>query len=521
MSQQPIPVMVHISGMRRGETQRLSGDAIRVNPGAGGVDLLSPDESANAEHYATLHASGSTYELAVAAGQTVWVNGEKVTNRLLSSGDLLEIGEGGPVLRFRLYPANAAVYKSVREAFADCVDCVRHEGQSLPARVVLFLGGMAREITTQTSPRFRVVFFGLITVLVIMLVVTTVLLTRQSLDLEQRLAEEQARVSGLTELIKRVQNEAFNRQELTEIRSTIEDNLSATVRRVEQLEARTAAVSQVIAAAAQSTVFIQGSFGFEDPATGRPLRLMVGPDGQPLRARQGPSAVTLEGDGPVFELQYTGTAFIIGPDGQLITNRHVAVPWENETAYQGITRLGLQPVTRRLIGYLPGIERPFDVALLAASDQADVAILRCTDVAGLRPPLVLSNAVPAPGEEVIVLGYPTGIRALLARSGKAFVNDLSQQKDLDFWSIARLLAAAGRISPLATRGIVGQVTANAIVYDAETTKGGSGGPVLGLGGEVVAVNAAILPEFGGSNLGVPVRQVHALLMQAEDPGRTK
>ncbi len=49
------------------------------------------------------------------------------------------------------------------------------------------------------------------------------------------------------------------------------------------------------------------------------------------------------------------------------------------------------------------------------------------------------------------------------------------------------------------------------MYDAETTSGGSGGPVLSLDGRVVAVNAAILPEFGGSNLGVPVARVHALI----------
>jgi S1-C subfamily serine protease len=52
------------------------------------------------------------------------------------------------------------------------------------------------------------------------------------------------------------------------------------------------------------------------------------------------------------------------------------------------------------------------------------------------------------------------------------------------------------------------------VYDAETTHGGSGGPVLDINGSVVAVNAAILPEYGGSNLGVPVARLRALLADA-------
>ena len=58
---------------------------------------------------------------------------------------------------------------------------------------------------------------------------------------------------------------------------------------------------------------------------------------------------------------------------------------------------------------------------------------------------------------------------------------------------------------------MGQVTGDAIVYDAETTHGGSGGPVLGVDGKVVAVNAAIIPRFGGSNLGVPASEARRLI----------
>ena len=53
--------------------------------------------------------------------------------------------------------------------------------------------------------------------------------------------------------------------------------------------------------------------------------------------------------------------------------------------------------------------------------------------------------------------------------------------------------------------------------------GGSGGPVLNIEGKVVAVNAAILPEFGGSNLGVPVSKVRELLadlgLDPSQPGK--
>ncbi len=83
----------------------------------------------------------------------------------------------------------------------------------------------------------------------------------------------------------------------------------------------------------------------------------------------------------------------------------------------------------------------------------------------------------------------------------------------DFWTTTRHLSEAGHIAPLATRGIGGQATLDSVVYDAETTHGGSGGPVLGLNGEVQAINAAILTDFGGSNLGIPAAAARRLLDQ--------
>lgn len=505
----PIPVVVHISGSRRGITERLSGDTVRIDtaPDSSGIRFVSPEQSSESDFFATLHPAGHTYELAVAPGKKVWVNGEKVESRVLQSGDLLEVGKGGTVLRFRLYAPGTQIYKSVGEAFSDCIDCARHDGRPFIGRTTAFFGALVRELSTQTPIRFRL---GML-IAVALLILTTVLLTRHSLDLEERLAREQARVSELVELMERTQDEAFDREELEALRTEIESGISATVERVEALEARSAAIRQVIAAASQSTLFIQGSFGFEDPESNRPLRMLLGPDGLPLRTPQGRPAVTLEGDGPLVEINYTGTAFLVDPDGLLLSNRHVALPWENDAAYQGISELGLEPVIRRLIAYLTDVEEPFDVELVAASDKADLALLRCSGVTGLRSPLNLTETAPQAGDEVIVLGYPTGIRALLARAGQAFLEDLAEQQDLDFWAVARHLSKAGHIRPLASRGIVAQLTADAVVYDAETTQGGSGGPVLGLNGEVIAINTAILPDFGGSNLGVPARYARELL----------
>ncbi len=72
--------------------------------------------------------------------------------------------------------------------------------------------------------------------------------------------------------------------------------------------------------------------------------------------------------------------------------------------------------------------------------------------------------------------------------------------------IRKLLEEQDYITPLSTTGIISQLSESYVVYDAATAMGGSGGPVLTLEGQVIGVNAAVMREFGGSNLGVPVFQ---------------
>ncbi len=197
-----------------------------------------------------------------------------------------------------------------------------------------------------------------------------------------------------------------------------------------------------------------------------------------------------------------------------MTNAHLAVPWQFDGSANTMVQRGLSPVMLRQVAYHPGIEVPMEVDLVMASNSADVAVLRCSGMSGQVRPLQLAETPAQPGEEVFVLGYPAGIRALLARTNEAFVESLMLDPQADFWRTARRLSEAGYMSPLATRGIVGQATPDRVVYDAETTQGGSGGPVLRLNGEVLAVNTEVLGGFAGSNLGVPASHARELLSRA-------
>ncbi|MCZ6900751.1 MAG: FHA domain-containing protein, partial [Bacteroidetes bacterium] len=154
----PTPVIVHLSGRRRGHTQRLSGELIRIGTSAdAGVRLgLKPGNEASL--MATLVLRESTYEFIAEPGLDCWVNGERTERTILNSGDVLEIGRPGTILRFRLYKGGSKAYKTIGQAFSDCADCAHHGATNPLARLLIMLYGPPFELATQTPITVRVVF---------------------------------------------------------------------------------------------------------------------------------------------------------------------------------------------------------------------------------------------------------------------------------------------------------------------------------------------------------------------------
>jgi serine protease Do len=505
---QPLPVIVFLSGSRRGTTLRLGGEraCIGTDPSCE-VRVPMDTEPLPLPHHATLTRRGGSYEVTTSSGAEVWVNGERVEHLVLASGDVMEIGRDGAVLRFRIYEPGSAAYKSLREVFSDCYECARAEN-TVARKAATLMRAVPRELATNTSGRFRI----LMVLALLSLATATGVLARRSMQLEEQLVGEIERVSGLSDLVARADDQSLGQAELEDLVA----QLGSTRARVDSLEALSTANTRVVAGAASATLFIQGSYRFVQPVSGQPLRMVIGPDGRPVTNALGHPALTLEGDGPPLEVFLTGTGFVASPDGLVLTNRHVAVPWEFDEASKGMIESGFVAEWTRLVGYLPGIDGPLEIEVVAASDDADLAVVRSRGMSGRVPWVELGTDEPAQGDAVIVMGYPLGLRALMARSDEAFIRELQADHVGGFFEQAERLAAAGFMHPLATRGIVGQVTRSSVVYDAETTSGGSGGPVVTLsGGKVVAINMAILPEFGGSNLGVPAARARALLEQAE------
>ena len=504
-----IAALEHLTGPARGVATWLSGADLDVSLSDARLIRIteSGGEQARDDVVARLHRCEDTYEIEAREAHPLWVNGERVSAKRLENRDLIEFGDSGPLSRLQLYGDGSRVRKSVVDIVRDCIDYTRVSRQPMRVRISRACRDLYRNFAGQTTVLFRLS----VIVAIVILAAVTFYQGRSTVRLQQQVQSDAVRIESFAGALTRARQEALRPGDLNALRQELSHRLSAATERLAVLEERSDASARIIASAMQSIVFLQGAYGFRETATSRMLRHAVDDQGRSLFTPRGQPLLTFEGAGPVAERQFTGTAFIVSDTGLLLTNRHVALPWEDDASVEALGEQGTEPVPIKFIGYLPHTREPFAVELLKASDDADLAVLQGKDVTGGIRALALSGTPPKPGDEVIVMGYPTGLKSMLAQTGDAFIEKLQASENLDFWAVAARLSEEQFIRPLASRGIIGQVSRATVVYDAETTHGGSGGPVLDINGQVIAVNAAIIPEYGGSNLGVPAEYARRLL----------
>jgi S1-C subfamily serine protease len=222
----------------------------------------------------------------------------------------------------------------------------------------------------------------------------------------------------------------------------------------------------------------------------------------------------VSGRGQSFRARVAGTGFVVAP-GLLATNRHVAEPWYGDREVAVALRHGGSPVLETLVAYFPGSPLPVKLETAVLAKHGDLAVLRFETTAftnKLRP-LTLSQAQPHVGESVSVLAYPMGVTGMVAKSPAVVYERLSSHPDDA--DTAGELAALSLIRPSATFGHIGDVTGDKLIYDAPTARGGSGGPVLNLRGEVVGINSAYIDGFSGGTLGITAAELRPLLETAK------
>jgi serine protease Do len=292
----------------------------------------------------------------------------------------------------------------------------------------------------------------------------------------------------------------------------LKDELAATRGRLEALETERAAAERIIKEYGAGVCLIQGSYAFYD-ASDRPLRYRIDASGLAVRNPDGSYGLDVAGGGGVHTQLYFGTGFLVDRRGLVLTNRHVGEPWWRDGASDLLIGDGFRPRLLSFRAFFPHEAAPFPLAVERLSEKADLALLRLDVRKRAIPvlPIDASRAAAVPGRPVVLVGYPTGLEALLAKAEASVVRQIIDSAGTNPERVVEALGRKGLIRPSTTQGHIGDVTRTDIVFDAPTTEGGSGGPVFNKAGAVIAVEYAILQKFGGNAFGVPVQYALELL----------
>ncbi|WP_018333985.1 S1C family serine protease [Actinomycetospora chiangmaiensis] len=154
-----------------------------------------------------------------------------------------------------------------------------------------------------------------------------------------------------------------------------------------------------------------------------------------------------------------GSGVIISADGLIMTNNHVLAAGRSG---------GLQAL------FADGSAAP--VSLVGTAPAADIAVVRATGVANLRPATLGDSNELRQGQAVVAVGAPLGL------SGTVTSGIVS--------ALRRPVAAGGSTADQSS-------VIDAIQTDAAINPGNSGGPLADSAGRIVGINTAIASVTGG------------------------
>lgn len=535
---------IHLSGSKRGEVETLSEDIIKIGSGEEcGLRFDPQGDPSVAPLQAEIRFENCEYILSD-LGRGTFVNNRMVPEIILRDGDIIEFGEGGAKVRFRIRPEDRAC-KPFREICADCLDRTIIASSNRLVAFPSFLKAMLREVYREASWKVRVAVFSVLFMMAASLLASPALLYKSYLDrlhyeksllrlsreiqsdrlsqkeLERHLVEAreqlafqrtetEAALIRLREERDRLEVQLKGPAQIAERRDKtikdLESQLSITAQRIQDLQREQGAGESIIQRHRGGVAFVELAYAFEDSAGRRIRFLNVDASGEPVWDATGEAQASVEGKGPVLHVRSSGTGFLISA-GQILTNRHVAKPWEEDKAVKPLLDAGFRPVSTLFRAYFPGIKEPFPLHTHRVSDKADVALLRF-DQKGIRLPVLNLDSGPKAalvGRPIILIGYPAGIGALLARVDPAILRKIMDIGGSGLNEIVNELSQKDLIRPLSTWGHLSDVQLHQLTYDALTTSGGSGSPIFNLQGKVIGINQAILEGFAGSNFGIPIR----------------
>jgi S1-C subfamily serine protease/pSer/pThr/pTyr-binding forkhead associated (FHA) protein len=519
----------HLSGPRDGEVDEVALPAVLGSGPEASVRVAG----ASSRHALVFEREGEIVLQAVDTGGETFLDGEAVRDAVLREGDVLQVGAGGSLVRLEAEgePGEEMLKAAPWERAGGRLAALRALAAFAYARISppvrwLLAGGLLLALAAAgwsyvESRRLRREIERMRE--------TLLEVERERARLTARVAEERARAeaqrAALTSQVEELRrHEQGLEARLTDAAAaearTLRDELSATRERLSALESERAVGERIVREFGPAVCLVQGSYAFQD-GDGRPLRLRLDENGAALKDADGNALLGPEGAGPVHEVEYLGTGFLVDRKGLVLTNRHVAEPWWNDDDARSLAERGFTPRLTTLRAFFPGRREPFALTLERLAEGPDLGLLRC-DLRGLRLPalpLDRSGRGAVAGQPVVLVGFPAGIEALLAKADAGVARAVLESAGMSTGRIAEALAERGLVRPSTTQGHIADVTETDVVFDAPTTQGGSGGPLLNRNGIVIGVSYAVLSRFGGNSFAVPIRHALPLVARArKSPG---
>ncbi len=294
---------------------------------------------------------------------------------------------------------------------------------------------------------------------------------------------------------------------------SLKKQLEETQIRLSRLENEDRVAETIVHTYGPSICLLHVIVEFHDKDSGELIRISTDGSGKTAADDSGLVVLGTEGTGPPLQLDVFGTGFLVAADGRLLTNHHVVEPWWGSDELKHLLSQDTSAFVVSYTAYFPGSVQGISAKLDRISTHADLATLKLQSAVPPRAALLQlddRSGASVTGDPVVLIGYPTGIEGILARAGDETTEKVTENAH-QMTQVVSQLAARRLIRPTTTQGHIGDVLKDKLVYDAATTSGGSGGPVFNRDGKVIGVNFAVLNNFGGSNLAVPIRFADELM----------
>ena len=499
------PKLVFISGSRAGTSIPLIADRATIGRHPESDIKFAPDEVLVSSNHATITRKGEDYILAdIGSRNGTYINEEPLTGeRTLETGDVIQFGARGPTAQFVVGTAvvSPTLDASDRPTTVQIFREAQRRASERETNPVAKGFSTTREFAVlalqRSSKRAKATSIGLGVVMLLGVVGVGFWQERSKAELQDT----------LDQIAVQLQSEQGSRALLEQNLANIQTGYDSLLLEVEQSRERLqqSPASRVGLGETVNRMYGNGvallvySYGFVKAGTNELLRFQVDKNGQPILDKtntgQGVPRIEFGGQGPPLARHGSATGFLVDSSGWIITNKHVAVPWADEEDLTFLRQNGLNVEPRFIVmqAIFPPGDQSYDLTVHATSDDVDLAILRTPN--GVRVnapalPLASRESNASPGQQVVFIGYPTGVHNLLFRIPEAERTEILQVTGEEPVPLARELARRGLIQPLVIGGTVSDTTATEIIHTAGTTGGGSGGPLIGANREVVGIHYA-------------------------------